>query len=49
MSRFGYSDNTIRIQGDVSFTSGKMQRKQNKRNSWIDISYETVQKPKIKK
>ena len=49
MARFDYNDNTIRIQGDLHFTSGIMQGKENKRNSWIDISYETVPKPKIRK
>ena len=49
MARFDYNDNIIRIQGDLSFTSGIVQGKENKRNSWIDISYETVPKPKIRK
>ena len=49
MVKFGYNDNTIRIQRDVYFTSGNMQRKYNKRYSWIKVSYETILKPEIRK
>ena len=49
MAKFGYIVNTIRIQRDVYFTSGNMPGKHNKRNSWIEVSNETIPKPKIKK
>ena len=47
MAKFGYNDNTIRIQRDTSFTSRNMHRKYSKRNSWIEVFDETVPKPKI--
>ena len=49
MAKFGYNVNTIRIQKDVHFISGNKQRKYNKRNSWIEVSDETIPKPKIRK
>ena len=49
MAKFGYNVKTIRIQRDVYFNSGNMQRKYNKRNSWIEVSDETIPKPKIRK
>ena len=49
MSKFGYNVSAIRIQSDVYFTSGNMQRKYNKRNSWIEVSVGTIPKPKIRK
>ena len=49
MAKFGYIVNTIRIQRDVYFTSGNMPGKHNNRNSWIEVSNETIPKPKIKK
>ena len=51
MGKFGYNVNRIRIriQRDVYFMSGNMQRKYNKRNSWIEVSDETIPKPKIRK
>ena len=49
MAKFGYNVNTIRTQRDVYFTSGNMQGKYNKRNSWIEVSDETIPKPKIRK
>ena len=49
MAKFGYNVNTISIQRDVFFISGNMQRKYNKRNSWIEVSDETIPKPKIRK
>ena len=49
MAKFGYNDNTIRIQRDIFFTSGNMKRKYSKWNSWIVVSDETVPKPKVKK
>ena len=49
MAKFGYNDNTVRIQRDVYFTSGNMQGKHNKINSWIKVSDETIPKPKIRK
>ena len=39
----------IRIQRDVYFMSGNKQRKYNKRNSWIEVSDETIPKPKLEK
>ena len=49
MAKFGYNVNTIRIQRDVYVTSGNMQGKYNKPNSWIEVSDETIPKPKIRK
>ena len=49
MAKFGYNVNTIRIQRDVYVTSGNMQGKYNKPNSWIKVSDETIPKPKIRK
>ena len=49
MAKFGYNVNTIRTQRDVYFTSGNMRGKYNKRNSWIEVSNETIPKPKIRK
>ena len=49
MAKFGYNVNTIRIQRDVYFTSGNMQGKYNKRNPSIEVSNETIPKPKIGK
>ena len=48
MTKFGYNVNTIRIQRDVYFISGNMQRKYNKRNYWIKVSNETIPEKKIK-
>ena len=48
MTKFGYVS-AIRIQRNVYFTSGNMQEKYNKRNSWIEISDETIPKPKIRR
>ena len=42
MAKFGYNDNTVRIQKDVSFISGNIQGKYNERNSWIEVSHETI-------
>ena len=47
MAKFGYVS-AIRIQRDAYFTSGNMQGKYNKRNTWIEISDETIPKPKIR-
>ena len=47
MVKLGYNVNTIRIQRDVSFTSENMLWKHNRRNSWNEVSYETIPKPKI--
>ena len=51
MSKFGYNINRIRIriQRDGYFISGNMQIKYNKRNSWTEVSDETIPKPKIRK
>ena len=51
MAKFGYSVNRIRIriQRHVYFISADMQRKYNKRNSSIEVSDETIPKPKIRK
>ena len=49
MAKFGYNVNTIRIQRDFYFISENMQRKYNERNSWIEVSNETIPKPKIRK
>ena len=51
MAKFGYNVNRIRIriQRHVYFISGNMQRKYNKRNSWIEVSDETIPKRKIRK
>ena len=49
MATFGYNVNTIRIQRDVYFNSGNMQRNYNKRKSWIEVSDETISKPTIGK
>ena len=49
MAKFDYNVNTIRIQRDICFISGSMQRKYNKSNSWIKVSDETIPKPKIRK
>ena len=53
MAKFGYNVNRIRIririQRDVYFMSGNIQRKYNKRNSQIEVSDETILKPKIRK
>ena len=51
MAKFGYNVNRIRIriQRDVYFILGNMQRKYNKRNSWIEVSDETIPKLKIRK
>ena len=48
MVNFGYNVCTIRIQRDVYFTSGNMQEKYNKRNSWAEICDKTIPKPKIR-
>ena len=48
MAKFGYNVNTIRIQRDIYFISGNMQRKY-KRNSWLEVSDKTIPKPKIRK
>ena len=47
MAKFGYNVSTIRTQR-VYFTSGNMQGEYNKRNYWIEISDETIPKPKIR-
>ena len=47
MVKFGYNVNIIRIQRDMYFISANMQGKYNKRNSWIEVSDETIPKPKI--
>ena len=47
MKKFGYNDNTIESR-EMYFTFRDMQGK-NKRNSWIEVSDETVPKPKIRK
>ena len=49
MAKFGYKDNAIRIQRDKTFTSGNVKGKYNERNSWIEVSDETVPKQKLKK
>ena len=53
MAKFCYNVNKIRIritiQRDVYFILGNMQRKYNKRNSWTELSDETIPKPKIRK
>ena len=49
MVKFGYNVNAIRIQRHVYFTFRNMQEKYHKRNSWIEVSNETVPKPKIRK
>ena len=49
MVKFDYNFNTVRIQRGVYFISGNMQRKYSKRNSWIEVSDETIPKPKIRK
>ena len=49
MAKFGYNVNIIRIQRNVYLILGNMQRKYNKRNSWIEVSDETIPKPKIRK
>ena len=49
MVKFEYNFNTNRIQRDVYFISGNMQRKYSKRNSLIEVFDETIPKPKIKK
>ena len=46
--KFVYNVNTNRIQRDVYFTSGDMQGEYNKRNSWIEVSDETIPKPKTR-
>ena len=48
MAKLGYNVNTIRIQKDVYFISGNMQRKYNKKNFWIEVSDETIPKQKIR-
>ena len=48
MAKFGYNVNTIRIQRDVYFASGNMQEKYNKTNSLIEVSDDTIPKPKIR-
>ena len=47
LAKFGYNNNTVRIQTDVYFSTGNIQGKYNKINSWIEVSDETVPKPKI--
>ena len=49
MAKYGYNDSTIRIQRDAPFAYGNMQGKYKKRNSRIEVSDETVPKPKIRK
>ena len=49
MAKFGSNVNTIRIQRNVYFTSRNMQGKYNKTNPWIEVSNETIPKPKIGK
>ena len=49
MAKSGYNGNAIRIQKDVYFTSGNIQGKYDKRNFWIEVSDETIPKPKIRK
>ena len=50
-AKFCYNVNRIwiTIQRDVYFILGNMQRKYNKRNSWTEVSDETIPKPKIRK
>ena len=49
MAKFGYNVNIIRIQRNVYLILRNMQRKYNKRNSWIEVSDETIPKLKIRK
>ena len=42
IAKFGYNDNTIRIQRDVSFISRNMKAKYDKRNSETELSGETI-------
>ena len=42
MTKFGYNANRIRIQRDVYFIQGNMQRKHNKGTSWIEVSDEII-------
>ena len=49
MTKLAYNVNTIRIQRDVYFTSGNMQGKYSKRNSWMEVSDEAIPKPKMRK
>ena len=51
MAKFGNNVNRIRIriQRGVYFIFGNMQRKYNKKNSWTEVSDETIPKPKIRK
>ena len=42
MTKFGYNANRIRIQRDVYFIQGNMQRKHNKGTSWIEVSDEKI-------
>ena len=53
MAKFGYNINRIRIririERDAYFISGNMQINYNKRNSWTEVSDETIPKPKIRK
>ena len=47
MVRSGYNVNTNRMQRDVYFTSGNIQGKCNKRNSWIEYLMKLFQNQKL--
>ena len=49
MFKFGYNDNTIRIQKSVSFTSGNTRGRYDKRKNWVNIDDAPVPKRKSKR
>ena len=48
LAQFGYNDNTIRIQRNVSYTSGNTRGKYDTKRSWEEISNKVVPKRKFK-
>ena len=47
MFSFGYNTNTLRIQREVSLTSGNMRGRKDKRKSWENVSEDAVPKRKV--
>ena len=49
LAQFGFNDNTIRIQRNVSCTSGNTRGRYDKKRSWEEISHDPVPKRKRNK
>ena len=44
--QFGYNANTLRIQRNISCTSGNTKGRYDNKRSWEDVSYDTIPKRK---